>query len=99
MAIPLETFVPEYVDGVRVPYLPWADQMTPNDWFRWHWPKFIYPEAKEMISAEAVEYDPEKVPDMPGIYFLVYGDEIGYVGKANDIQRRLKEHRKTGGGY
>lgn len=35
MAIPIETFVPGYVDGLKVTYQPWIDQsMTPDEWLK-----------------------------------------------------------------
>ncbi|MFW9997332.1 MAG: GIY-YIG nuclease family protein [Candidatus Odinarchaeota archaeon] len=37
----------------------------------------------------------DDVPKRPGVYLLLWGSTIQYIGKSRDLQRRLKEHERA----
>lgn len=72
---------------------PWVEQdILLHEWVDRHLNNFSFPAKK--IKAEAVPYEARKspVPNMPGIYFLLYDDEIVYVGKAQSVNNRIWRH-------
>lgn len=48
----------------------------------------------DAIRSGAIEfrYADQRGPNCPGVYFLLYGGEIVYVGKAASISNRLRSH-------
>jgi hypothetical protein len=78
-----------------MPQAPWQDVgMTPDDWLQANVDRFIY--SKRCVVGNSDPYVPFEGPQEGGIYFLVEGQEVIYVGQSNAIYRRLAEHWKAG---
>jgi hypothetical protein len=83
MPIPLHTFAP--FDGPCVLFEKWFED-NPHVLFH----------TKEEIIRDAEKYEWDLGPSEPGIYFLIQGDAIAYVGRALTIRDRLKAHHEKG---
>jgi hypothetical protein len=100
MAIPLHTFEPTgdpFVDDQQECRGEWP---VYEDWFKENIRILRY--TKTQIIEDSVEYilygGPNPAPNEPGIYFLINGREIAYVGKAKNspISYRLRDHFMRG---
>lgn len=70
---------------------PWEGTgQIPIEWFRKHFPRFLYSETH--ILSQAMPYEINDGPNRGGIYFLVEQTKIIYVGKANSVRARLVQH-------
>lgn len=95
MAIPQHTFEFEGSQYLRYPPDPWLTALTiPDDWFAANIYEFLY--SWDHVVQEALPYKINEGPWAAGIYFLLNGSTITYVGKSVEILKRLNDHRKKG---
>ena len=77
----------------------WADEIVKEappvpEWIEENLERFVFP--VDRILGEAKEYSwYDRDGEGCGIYFLIYNNEIVYVGKGVDICQRLQRHWKT----
>jgi hypothetical protein len=74
---------------------PWAEHRPrPDEWFRANAHRFLF--HSEHVVASAVVYELGNGPNSGGVYFLIYQNEIVYVGISCDISARLVQHKRDG---
>lgn len=74
---------------------PWAERgQKPDEWFRANTHRFLF--NGEHVLASAVAYELGDGPNCGGVYFLIYQNEIVYVGISCDISARLVQHWRDG---
>ena len=84
MTIPLHTF--ENTDDPCVDLEYWFAR-NPD----------VLSHSPEKIAREAVKFmDVQRAPQRCGIYFLIKGDRIVYIGKAQSIYKRVEDHWRMG---
>lgn len=83
------------VSGMRSSHTqPWRQLgMTPDQWLYQHAGEFVF--APSEIASSAQVYNPGDGPDCSGLYFLIDGKEISYVGISVDVSRRLETHYQS----
>ncbi|CAB3784135.1 hypothetical protein [Pararobbsia alpina] len=94
MTIPLHTFEPTgepCIDSDMYLRLGGEAKVDFAHWFGLHHSVLSY--TAEHIAREAVVYDGvERGPFEKGVYFLLHGDRIAYVGRSQCIANRLLVH-------
>jgi hypothetical protein len=84
----------------RHPYLMWIPNpwegsgKSPDVWFRDNAYRFLF--GADHIVRSAVPYALNDGPNNGGVYFLINGDSIDYVGISGSISNRLVQHWSNG---
>lgn len=97
MAIPLHTFEPTgdpFVDDLAFRLYHPGKAPTLKNWFACNAAALSH--APATIVTESEPYSHLAGPSEPGVYFLIDGAKIVYIGKALSIAERLRNHRMTG---
>ena len=95
MALPLHTFQFEGCNGHQFPEI--ESLLQPGEYSRTCLLRLIdkYLWAPELIIREAIPYAHESVPEVGGIYFLVHGAQIVYVGVSGCLAQRVSQHQEN----
>lgn len=91
---PLDVFDKEYERAYWLKHEPWRiEKIVPIEWLRQNFSRFVY--EQNFILANAFPYQWMDGPHSCGIYFLISGGKIIYVGRSNYIRTRLRQHLDT----
>ena len=93
MALPLHTFQFQGCQDRQFAHL--KPLLQPGEYSRTCLLRVIdqYLWAPELIIREAIPYAYDSAPEVGGIYFLVDGAEIVYVGISESLAQRVAQHR------
>ena len=73
---------------------PWkSTNQIPIEWFEDNFKKYIF--STNHVVENCVPYELNDGPNKGGVYFLIRGRIVVYVGQSNDICRRLIQHYKS----
>lgn len=95
MALPAHTFQFEECDARQFPTLKPLLQTNENSagCLARLIERYLWDPA--LIVREAIAFDPDALPGVGGIYFLVHGKRIVYVGFSRCLVNRLAQHRES----